>query len=246
MLVTPSGCGTAPFRRRLAGGLMAVAVIAASPSDSLADGPDGQTAAQSPDGPLSSPIRPHLIAVQDVDVLEPIPQAAGSLTPPIDEATARRILAEWRLLVLPQQKKRALELIRQYPNTRLAEIARQFLAEYELYDAAQALDRRLEKAHSLRIRAFWDARRPVHRPFVPPQIRITNRSDEAVLYQVKTYETDWLGPYLLPPGEMDTFNSCLLYRRLTREGTQLHSLWPGSDYVFVKLAPDAPPRLFEN
>ena len=171
------------------------------------------------------------------------PQSVATLT---DEQQALEMVEKLRYLVRSQQKAQLKKLIEQHPNTRLATIAREILAELALYDAIADQEFVAKEAEKAVIRAYWDARRRAA-PVVPYNpIVITNRSDETQLYQVKWRGVEWLGPYHIAPGQSHEFTDPLVFRRVTREGAVEYSLTPGQKYVFLRPRADATTSLYRE
>lgn len=210
---------------------------------------------------LGRPFRNHacrftanLVAIATVMVCESslfaqAPQSAAAQSNAAgmtDEQRAEEMVEKLRYLVRSQQKIAVRKLIEQYPNTHLAKIGRELLADLELYDAIAEQDFLAREADKSVIRAYWDARRPS--PPVAPlnPVVITNRSDETVLYQVKWRGVEWLGPYHIAPGQTHEFNDALVFRRVTREGTDEYSLSLGQRYIFVRPAAGAVTNLYQE
>jgi hypothetical protein len=149
-----------------------------------------------------------------------------------------------RNLVLPQQKKLARELIRKYPNTPLAEMARKLLDEYAQYDELRDAELREESDRRAQVRAYWDARRQPPRPATSRPVTITNLTDEPVLYEYHAPAMSWSRPVRLPVGESHTFHGTVQFRRVTPSGVVRDTLLPGVRYVFRTSGDE--PRLFRS
>lgn len=162
-----------------------------------------------------------------------------------DEEAARRMVQEIRSLVLPQQKEMAEEMIRKYPNTRLSKIAEQLLEEYRMYDALMEADQAKVEAETAAVRAFWKTVYPGGLNLEGMPTRITNLTDEPVLYQIHGPETAWSGPHNLRVNESHILKYPATFRRVTKDGAVEYSLRVGKHYVFRRLTPDAVPQLFE-
>lgn len=160
-----------------------------------------------------------------------------------DEVRAEAIVQEIRTLVLPQQIATARRVIQLYPNTHLAKVARELLEEYKLYQIESDAILQKDRETGEYLRRFWATRRtkPVN-DFTP--LRITNLSDETVMYQMKGQVTMWSGPYRLRPGETHLFNQSIQYRRITRDGLAEHSLTLGQSYGFLNSADGKLPQLY--
>jgi len=70
--------------------------------------------------------------------------------------------------------------------------------------------------------------------FDPPGIRITNRSDQTLTYEVKAEGGSWGGPYSVKPGEFDTYSVGypLTYRRRVGGRYLMYTLPLGSHSEF--------------
>jgi len=161
-----------------------------------------------------------------------------------DEAAARKMIGDVRSLILPQQKERAEELIQKYPNTKLAKLAEQLLAEYKLYESLKAAERAKIEARTAEVRAFWTAIYPNAIPPEPVPLSITNLTDEPVLYEVQGPVTEWSGPHNLRPGESHFLKYPATFRRVTQAGLVEYTLRVGQRYVFRQLASGELPQLF--
>ncbi|NOX55439.1 MAG: hypothetical protein GXP27_13580 [Planctomycetes bacterium] len=159
---------------------------------------------------------------------QPAPQTQGFAWSEEVERELERI----RTLVLPQQKAWARRLIRQRPETPMAKAAQQLLEEYRLLDQLRERERREAEAHRRAVRAYWRAKQvpplTVSRQFV----RLTNRSDRAVLYEIKGPSMAWAGPYRLRKGQTHQFVYPAAVRFLVGDQVIEASVTPGAEYVF--------------
>ena len=164
--------------------------------------------------------------------------------PPLTDAQASEMIERIRNLILPQQKEAAQELIRKYPNSRIAKIAQDLLDEYMLYDNLEAQSRQNQIARDTMIREFWRHYYPPYEKVVPVQTQIVNRSDRSVLYQLKGPEMEWAGPFRLAIGETHTVNYPVLFRRVTADGIMEYTLPQGIQCVFKNAAETEQPKLY--
>jgi len=172
-----------------------------------------------------------------------LPQPAAGMT---EEQQAAEMVEKLRYLVRSQQKMAVKKLIEQYPNTHLAKMGKELLAELVRYDELAEQEYAANEAEKAVIRAYWDARRPAA-PVVPNiALVITNRSDETQLYQVKWRGVEWLGPYHMAPGQSHEFTDELVFRRVTRDGVVEYSLTPGQKYSFLHPNAATPTGLYRE
>ncbi len=182
----------------------------------------------------------------------PIPQPAveDPAEPPSPEDQIRRELEKLKTLEMSQRRAKARELISKYPDSRASHLVRQYLEEMDLYDEAAQAQREVANRRKVVIREYWRQQIAAQLAHVPnyrvlPLVRITNITDQAVLYQIRGYGMDWTRPRFLEPGKTDEVNYPVEYRRITSEGLVQYSLTPGTDYVFRQEAPEELPKLFE-
>ncbi|QDU44370.1 hypothetical protein Mal52_28510 [Symmachiella dynata] len=185
---------------------------------------------------------------QDNDAFAPPAEAAN--TPQLTEEEIRRELDKWNDLEITQRKDKARQLIAKYPNTRTARLVQRYLEELELYDEAAQAQRDIAAARAARVREYWRQRVAAELSTVPnyqtlPLVRLTNKADQAVLFQLRGYGMGWTRPRLLLAGASETVNYPVEYRRITTAGTTTYLLQPGNEFVFRQSKPDEMPRLYE-
>lgn len=161
-----------------------------------------------------------------------------------DETRAEAIVQDIRTLVLPQQIARARKVIKDYPNTHLAKIARQLLDEHSLYAREAQITAQRDQAITRIVKNHWANRPAPSKPEFTP-LRITNLSDDTVMYQMKGQVTMWSGPYRLRSGETHVFNQPIQYRRITSEGYVEHTLSLGVSYGFINPPTGGLPQLYK-
>ncbi|MEX2286179.1 MAG: hypothetical protein WD648_03755 [Planctomycetaceae bacterium] len=162
---------------------------------------------------------------------------------PDDEQQAQRMIADIRTLVLPQQKDRAREMIKAFPNTRLAQLAQKLLDEHKLYEAMAAAENEQKRLHTEYVREYWKARYPEGLAPMPAPMRLTNSSSESLLYQVRGPGMEWSSPHTLRIGEAHVFRYPVTLRRITKEGVVEQDLNVGVQYRFVAPAAGGSPTL---
>jgi hypothetical protein len=161
-----------------------------------------------------------------------------------NEEAARKMITDIRTLVLPQQKERAEEMIQKYPNTKLAKLAEQLLAEYKLYDTLRASEYAKVEARTAEVREYWKSIYPSGTISEPAPMSITNLTDEPVLYQIQGPETAWSGPHNLRIGDTHYLKYPVTLRRVTNAGVVKFSLRVGQRYVFRRPAEGEAPQLY--
>jgi hypothetical protein len=163
-----------------------------------------------------------------------------------EDIQAAQLVERLQNLVLSQQRQIARELIRKYPDTDLAQRARDLLQQLELYDTLEAAEFSRDLARTDWVRNFWDARRPAPPVVIDMDVRITNSADVAAIFQVRGPGTEWSHPIALTPGESMRLKYPAEYRQVTPEVTHAHLLNLGQSYTFLKGPGDARPRLYHQ
>jgi hypothetical protein len=139
------------------------------------------------------------------------------------------------MLTREQQKQRARELIRKYPDTETARILRRVLAEHATYDALAEQERLAREARAVWVREFWRGRCCPLPAWNPPVGRIINETDEPVLYQQRIegiHHTRWSGPYRLRAGDGHESPHPYFVRYLVQGDVQTVVVYPGDVYAF--------------
>lgn len=186
-------------------------------------------------GPRS--VGPFSVLIAALAWLARVPSAAGGpdVEQPRNSAWSEEVereLERIRTLILPQQKTWARRLIRQHPETPMAKAAQQLLDEYRRLDQLREKERREAEAHRRAVRAYWQARRVA--PLTAPQqfVRLTNRADREVLYEIKGPCMVWTGPYRLRKGQTHQFVYPAAVRFFVGDQIIVTSVTPGAEYVF--------------
>lgn len=149
-----------------------------------------------------------------------------------EELEARRAIENLQILIVPQQKERARELIEQYPNSEVARIARELLDKYEQFGRLRQAEAARVEAHEELIRRYWDARRPPFHSPEPIKLTLRNASRRPVLYELRTPITEWLGTNRMAVGDEYRSGRPVRVRHVTPSGIQEFLLVPGRYYVF--------------
>jgi hypothetical protein len=145
---------------------------------------------------------------------------------------SQEMIDQIRSLVPEQQRAAALQLIERYPNSEVAENARELIVEFDAYVRQAAQDRLKDEARNRWVRKFWDAQRPP-RPVVQSNpTRIFNESKRSVLYQIKGAEMEWSHMVRILPGELQTVNYPARVRLFSSSGTTEMMLPAGGTYIF--------------
>jgi hypothetical protein len=81
--------------------------------------------------------------------------------------------------------------------------------------------------------------------FAAAGVRISNGSDQDLVYQVQGPHSGWSSPYALAPGRSHEFDVAypIRYRHETNTGTELYTLPAGSHSEFRTPVRGGPPRL---
>lgn len=149
-----------------------------------------------------------------------------------NELRAALLVADSVILV-PAQIIQRLRLVgKRYPDTLTAERAIEVLRRYQPFLEDDARKLAHKEARAAHIRAYWDAHRMHYVKAITPQVRIENFSDNYVFYEIKgldpTWRSDWMGPYVLRPGQSHSLGYPLLLRQLTADGSpSITHLHPG-------------------
>ena len=157
---------------------------------------------------------------------------------------SQEMIDQIRSLVPEQQRAAALQLIERYPNSEVAENARELIVEFDAYVRQAAQDRLKDEARNRWVRKYWDAQRPP-RPVVQSNpTRIFNESKRSVLYQIKGPEAEWSHMVRILPGELQTVNYPARVRLFSSTGTTEMTLPMGGAYVFRSGDDGKTPKLY--
>jgi|GEM_PF-1620764 len=158
------------------------------------------------------------------------------LTPEEQEAAAQELLKGVQKLVLSQQKRIASKVIRLYPKSESAKVARLLLEEYERFAQIKEEEEKQDAAWMNQVRNHWFVERdPVHDSYFftiidgtkIPASKIVNRSKTPVLYEMKGPSMPWNGPYRLRVGESHEFYYSAQIRYFDDQGVVVKHLHQG-------------------
>lgn len=168
------------------------------------------------------------------------PFASGTekaeLTPQEQEEAAQELLKGVQKLVLSQQKRIASKVIRLYPKSESAQVARLLLEEYKRFGKLTEAQEQAEAAWMNQVRNHWFVERdPVQDScfftiLEGTQIaatKIVNRSKTPILYELKGPSMPWTGPYRLRSGESHEFHYSAQVRFFHDEGLVVKTLQHG-------------------
>ncbi|QDT30123.1 hypothetical protein Enr10x_54830 [Gimesia panareensis] len=137
------------------------------------------------------------------------------MTPQEQEEAAQELLKGVEKLVLSQQKRIASKVIRLYPQSESAKIARLLLEEYKRFGQLTEDQEKIQAEWMNQVRNHWFVERnPVHNSCFftilegtqTPATKIVNRSKTPILYELKGPSMPWTGPYRLRAGESHEFH----------------------------------------
>ena len=158
------------------------------------------------------------------------------LTPQEQEEAAQELLKGVEKLVLSQQKRIASKVIRLYPKSESAKIARLLLEEYKRFNGLTEDKEKAEAAWMNQVRNHWFVERdPVHNSCFftilegtqVPATKIVNVSKTPILYELKGPSMPWTGPYRLRVGESHEFHYTAQIRFFQDEGLVVKTLQHG-------------------
>lgn len=158
------------------------------------------------------------------------------LTPEQQEAAAQDLLKGVEKLVLSQQRRVARKVIRLYPKSKSAQVARLLLEEYHRFDELKEEEEQKDIAWMNTVRNHWFVERdPVHdspwftilKGTEKLPTRVVNKSTTPVLYELKGPSMPWNGPFRLRVGESHEFYYSAQVRYFSDEGVVEKRLAPG-------------------
>lgn len=165
----------------------------------------------------------------------------SEMTPQEQETAAQELLKGVQKLVLSQQKRIARKVIRLYPKSESAKIARLLLEEYSRFDQLKEEEEQADIEWMNQVRNHWFVERnPVHNSFyftilegtqsVPT--KVINHSKSPVLYELKGPSMPWNGPFRLRTGESHEFYYSAQVRFFSDQGVVVKQLSPGQTLQF--------------
>ncbi|QGQ24303.1 hypothetical protein F1728_17115 [Gimesia benthica] len=160
----------------------------------------------------------------------------AELTPEEQEQAAQELLKGVEKLVLSQQKRIAAKVIRLYPKSESAKIARLLLEEYARFAVLTEDQERAQAEWLNQVRDHWFVERdPVHNSCFfmilegtqVPATKIVNTTKTPLLYELKGPSMPWTGPYRLRAGESHEFHYTAQIRFFTDAGLVVKTLHHG-------------------
>lgn len=160
----------------------------------------------------------------------------SEMTPQEQEEAAQELLKGVEKLVLSQQRRVAKKVIRLYPKSESAKIAKLLLEEYHRFDRIKEEEIQAEADWLNHVRNYWFRdRNPVHNSCFftviegsrKPAVKLTNKSKSPVLYELKGPSMPWNGPYRLRVGETHEFYYAADIRFFSDQGLVVKSVMPG-------------------
>ncbi|MCH8042499.1 MAG: hypothetical protein IID44_02160 [Planctomycetes bacterium] len=87
----------------------------------------------------------------------------------------------------------------------------------------------------------------IYATFSAPGIKLTNLSDQDLIYETQGPGSVWGGPHTLKPGKSHKYDVAqpILYRRRTSTAAELYTLPVGSHSIFHRPTAGGPPQLFQ-
>lgn len=172
---------------------------------------------------------------------DPFSADAGQseMTPAEQEEAAQELLKGVEKLVLSQQKRIAQKVIRLYPKSESAKIAKLLLEEYHRFDQLKEQEVAAEADWLNHVRNHWfHDRNPVHNSCFftivegsrKSAVKITNQSKSPVLYELKGPSMPWDGPYRLRVGETHEFFYSADIRFYSDRGVVVKHVTPGQTF----------------
>ncbi|QDT45355.1 hypothetical protein Pan241w_54750 [Gimesia alba] len=158
------------------------------------------------------------------------------MTPQEQEAAAQDLLKGVQKLVLSQQKRIARKVIRLYPKSESAKVARLLLEEYKRFDELKEEEEKADVAWLNQVRNHWFVERdPVHNTCYftllegtqKSATKIVNKANTPVLYELKGPSMPWNGPFRLRTGESHEFYYSAQVRFFSDQGMVVKHLAPG-------------------
>ncbi|QDV53466.1 hypothetical protein [Gimesia fumaroli] len=158
------------------------------------------------------------------------------MTPEQQEAAAQELLKGVQKLVLSQQRRIARKVIRLYPKSESAKVARLLLDEYERFDKLKEEEEKADIEWLNQVRHHWFVERdPVHNTSYftllegtqKAPTKVINQSKTPVLYELKGPSMPWNGPFRLRTGESHEFYYSAQVRFFSDQGTVVKHLTPG-------------------
>tara|TARA_R110002095_G_scaffold195914_4_gene174657 strand:+ start:4732 stop:5397 length:666 start_codon:yes stop_codon:yes gene_type:complete len=160
----------------------------------------------------------------------------SQMTPQEQEAAAQELLKGVEKLVLSQQKRVAKKVIRLYPKSESAKVARLLLDEYDRFSQLKIVEEKADADWLNQVRNHWfREHNPLHNSSFftvlegteKSATKIVNQSKTPVLYELKGPSMPWNGPYRLRVGESHEFYYSARIRFFSEQGVVEKYLMPG-------------------
>lgn len=158
------------------------------------------------------------------------------MTPQQQEAAAQELLKGVEKLVLSQQKRIARKVIRLYPKSESAKVAKLILEEYRRFAQLREEEEKADIEWLNQVRNHWFVERnPVHNSSFftilegtqKSATKVINKSNTPVVYELKGPSMTWNGPFRLRIGESHEFNYSAQVRFFSDQGVIVKQLAPG-------------------
>ncbi|WP_339732440.1 hypothetical protein [uncultured Gimesia sp.] len=160
----------------------------------------------------------------------------AKMTPEQQEAAAQELLKGVQKLVLSQQQRIARKVIRLYPKSESAKVAKLLLEEYERFSQLKEEEQQADIEWLDQVRNHWfKERSPVHNSCFftilegtqKSATTVINKSNSPVLYELKGPSMPWNGPFRLRIGESHKFYYSAQVRFFSDQGVVVKNLAPG-------------------
>tara|TARA_R110002111_G_scaffold254461_2_gene320135 strand:+ start:44295 stop:44912 length:618 start_codon:yes stop_codon:yes gene_type:complete len=160
----------------------------------------------------------------------------SEMTPQEQEAAALELLKGVERLVLSQQKRVAKKVIRLYPKSESAKVAKLLLEEYDRFSQLKLEEEKADADWLNQVRDHWfREHNPLHNSSYftvlegteKSATKIINQSKTPVLYELKGPSMPWNGPFRLRVGESHEFYYSAQVRFFSDQGVVVKHLLPG-------------------
>ncbi|WP_298867843.1 hypothetical protein [uncultured Gimesia sp.] len=171
---------------------------------------------------------------------DPFAADQEKMTPKEQEEAAQELIKGINRLVLSQQKRIARKVIRLYPKSESAKVAKLILDEYQRFDQIKKEEEKAETEWLNQVRNHWfHEKNPQHDSFFftvlkgtqKSSVKLSNQSKLPVLYELKGPSMPWVGPYRLRVGESHEFYYSAQVRFFSDEGVVVKHLLQGQTLI---------------
>ncbi|MCH9655529.1 MAG: hypothetical protein K0U86_20075 [Planctomycetes bacterium] len=175
---------------------------------------------------------PQIASAQD----DPFAADQEKMTPKEQEEAAQELIKGINRLVLSQQKRIARKVIRLYPKSESAKVAKLLLDEYQRFDQIKEEEAKADTEWLNQVRNHWfREKNPQHDSFFftvlkgtqKSAVKLSNQSKLPVLYELKGPSMPWVGPYRLSVGESHEFYYSAQVRFFSDQGVVVKHLLQG-------------------